>query len=448
METRRNPLSGLAPGEAITAHDSVARLSDSELLSAAAEIVARPKREFSSFRMHAPLELLGRFGLLPLVAPEDRRQARIQILATTAHYESAGDTVGQSAEPPVEADSASTLISRLRRAIREGDVERSDALFTALAGRFGALGVVGSVAEPALRSLSGFGHTHIGLMLLTRLWAEAGPEARRLPRAGVRALAEDPDLTLEPTTGPGRLEDLEGALATVPALEHSDPSGLHTHVQAAEEAGLVEEILGDALATDAGAERWEEVVRTACRIAALSMVADAREMTHVDEFLGDPLATQKYGWAHCMTIPQAAWALGRVYSDPSFRKQAARTAVTWVIALRAAYGDGDLDTAPEIRPVEMDIADALYESPEAAASAAWHSEPEERPRLVRVLATEAAIRIDAHLVKNTRACLDAARMHPEQTNLYHAAAAYLCSIWCREEPRELSAERLAAPREH
>lgn len=448
METRRNPLSGLEPGEAIRAHDSLDPLSDEELFRAAAEIIARPKQEFSSFRMHAPLELLARFGLLPLVTPEDRRQARIHVLATTAHYESAGATIGDVGERDIGADSAPALMSRLREAIREGDVERSDGLFMALAGRFGAIDVVGSVAEPALHSLRGFGHTHIGLMLLTRLWAEAGPEVRKLPRAGVRALAEDPDLTLEPTTGPGRLEELEEALATVPTVEPTEPGGLHSLVQAAEEAGLVDEILGDALSRKAPPAGWEEVARTACRIAALSMVADAREETSLDEFLGDPLGTQKYGWAHCITIPQAAWALGRIYSDPSSRRQAAQTAATWVIALRAAYGDGDLDTDPEIRPVEMDITEALYDSPEAAASTAWHAEPEERPRLVRVLATEAALRIDAHLVKNTRACLDAARMHPEQAHLYHAAAAYLCSIWCREEPRDLSAERLAVPREH
>jgi hypothetical protein len=55
---------------------------------------------------------------------------------------------------------------------------------------------------------------------------------------------------------------------------------------------------------------------------------------------------------------------------------------------------------------------------------------------VRRLATEAAIRSDAHLVKYTRACFDAALQDPAHTHLFHAAAAYLCSIWCHEEPRE------------
>ena len=92
----------------------------------------------------------------------------------------------------------------------------------------------------------------------------------------------------------------------------------------------------------------------------------------------------------------------------------------------------------------MDIADALFHSPEAAAAVAWHAESRERRGLIRLIATEAATRTDAHLIKYTRACVDLAWMDPEQTRLYYAAAAYLCSLWCKEEPSEITVGHLAA----
>ena len=48
---------------------------------------------------------------------------------------------------------------------------------------------------------------------------------------------------------------------------------------------------------------------------------------------------------------------------------------------------------------------------------------------------EAAIRNDAHLVKYTWACLDAASKDSAWAPLFDAAAAYLCSIWCIEQPK-------------
>jgi len=81
------------------------------------------------------------------------------------------------------------------------------------------------------------------------------------------------------------------------------------------------------------------------------------------------------------------------------------------------------------------MAEALVHSPRAAASVAWFSQQDERPRIVQLIATEAAIRNDAHLVKYTWACLDAALQDPTYAPLFHAGAAYLCSIWSIEQPK-------------
>ena len=62
-KARENPLSGIEPNEVVQSYDSLglADWNDFELLRAAASIVSEPKEEFSSFAMHAPLELLARF---------------------------------------------------------------------------------------------------------------------------------------------------------------------------------------------------------------------------------------------------------------------------------------------------------------------------------------------------------------------------------------------------
>ncbi len=326
--------------------------------------------------------------------------------------------------------SPAEIASSLKEAIQEGNVSRSDQLFAALVDRSDGLTVVDSIAHASLRTLTGAAHTHIGLMLLTRLAADADPELLRLPRAGVLYIAEAPDFNLKPTTGPGRLEDLEKALAEVPSGSTSNTS-VRGLVEAAEEAGLVEDVLGDALNRGTTTVSCEDVIRTACRIAALSMLADSP-------------AAAKYGWTHCLTLPQAAWALARVFKSSSFHTQAAQSAVTWVTSFRAGLGNGRLETQLELTAVKMDIAEALDHSPQAAAAVAGHAEPREQQRLIRVLASEAAIRNDAHLIKYTRACLDLAAMDPEQERFYYAAAAYLCSLWCKEEPSEAIVEGLAA----
>src|ERR1035438_1423028 len=70
----------------------------------------------------------------------------------------------------------------------------------------------------------------------------------------------------------------------------------------------------------------------------------------------------------------------------------------------------------------MDLKEALVHSPRAAASVAWFTRQDERPRIEQTIATEAAIRNDAHLVKYTWACLDAAAQDPTHAPLFHAAA--------------------------
>ncbi|HEY5155837.1 MAG TPA: hypothetical protein VIJ47_13940, partial [Acidimicrobiales bacterium] len=70
------------------------QLSDGALTDLVAAAVARPKvAAAGSFVLHAPLELLARAALLPLVEPSARRLARQRIVWLGATYQAAGEEV-------------------------------------------------------------------------------------------------------------------------------------------------------------------------------------------------------------------------------------------------------------------------------------------------------------------------------------------------------------------
>ena len=114
-----NPLASIDPDEIVSAYDALGleAWSDFDLFRAAAEVISEPSNKFSSFLLNAPLELLARFCLLSLVAPEDRRLARIQMVATAVVYAHAGP--GVNCPPPDETNLGSPVdtIEELRAAI-------------------------------------------------------------------------------------------------------------------------------------------------------------------------------------------------------------------------------------------------------------------------------------------------------------------------------------------
>jgi hypothetical protein len=332
-------ISGIPPERVVEAYGErkLDSLSDSELFCAAAYIVSRPKVELSSFRFHAPLELMARQSLLPLVSPADRGLARIQMLAMAAYYESKGEPASPTARK-ISPMRTSEAVAELRRALQQGDVEFADALCLRLADDCGLHAALDSVADLCVRTLSGAGHTQIGLMLTARMWSEVGPSALGLARTGLRMLAQAPNRNLGPVKRHATLDnpekELEARLSKLPGLGGDLSRGLPGIMQAAENAGLVDEVIGDALLSSEDAESCEGAMRAVCRIAAHSMLRDSQEVA-------------KYGWSHCLTIPQAAWALTRFVPVQTFAAQAAHSAAAWVIGHRAMLGNGNLNLAPE-----------------------------------------------------------------------------------------------------
>lgn len=71
--------------------------------------------------------------------------------------------------------------------------------------------------------------------------------------------------------------------------------------------------------------------------------------------------------------------------------------------LQGTWADGDSRQLPPT--IFFDRLGEFDEETEekAAAAVAWHAKPEERDRLIRVIATEAAIRRDAHLSEEREA---------------------------------------------
>ena len=115
--------------------------------------------------------------------------------------------------------------------------------------------------------------------------------------------------------------------------------------------------------------------------------------------LVEPPDYAPYGWTHCLTLPQAVLGIAGACREP---RAALAVAATFVVGFRAAFGVASLGH------------DADVEAP---------------PESVTELVTYAATHHDAHLVKYTLACLDAAAWDTERAGLYLSAAARLGRYW-------------------
>lgn len=162
--------------------------------------------------------------------------------------------------------------------------------------------------------------------------------------------------------------------------------------------------------------------------------------------LQDDLDHAKFGWSHCLTLPQAACGLSALNMD---RKLALATTLVWITSYRSVLSKKNLDFSwvPKKTGADMSLEEALNTSPAVAAARVWHADESELPGIVETLATNASIRNDQHLVKYTRACFDIGSFDPTHRQLYLSAAAYLCSLWISESPADEIKENLLAGRD-
>jgi len=171
---------------------ALGELSDAELFDQVCSIVARPPvRGLTSFTLHAPLEVMARYGLMRLVDPSDREFARLQMVASAAAY---GHQVALMPDPArvYSFPDANTAAAELASTFTSGDADGMEALVLSVALQFGTKSLVNLLTPLALPTLTGASHSHIGLWLLLRHAEPAGVENASLLRAAARALAADP----------------------------------------------------------------------------------------------------------------------------------------------------------------------------------------------------------------------------------------------------------------
>lgn len=425
---------GIDPGNVVEEYErrSLDAVSDAHLCQQAAAIISNPPvKGSSSFTLHAPLELMARYGLLPLVDPQKRSLARVQMVASASTFE-AGTTTG--APPPKIAafPDPSAAKAEFARTFQHGDADGLEAIMLQFAAQFGTAKLVHLLTPLALPTLTGASHSHIGLWLLLRHARTSDIGDAALLRAAARALAADPKSQLKSFSGmaiegdkplvqaPGDVEREVLEKLTSPPRGKPAYGGMRGLFVAGEATGNADTLFADFIRCDLTQEQIDAAFRAALRVCAHSM------LQHDPQYA-------KFGWSHCLTLPQAACGLSSLNMD---RKLALAATLVWTTAYRSVLSDRVLDFqwAPEKIDGSASLLEALQTSPTAAAAHVWHADAMELPFVKQTLATQASIRTDQHLIKYTRACLDMVSFDPEHEKLYLAAAAHLCGIWVREVP--------------
>ena len=235
-------------------------LSDAEIFGC--PIVARPPvRALTSFTLHAPLEVMARYGLMRLVDPSDRELTRLQMVASAAVYGHQVDLMPAPARVYSFPD-VNTAAGELASAFRSADADGMEALVLSVALQFGTGSLVNLLTPLALPTLTGASHSHIGLWLLLRHAEPAGVEDASLLRSAARALAADPagqmksfqGMSIEGTrrleTPPEHVsKEILDKLAN-PAKGTLGGESIRELVEAGEKTGNVDTLFGDFIRHD------------------------------------------------------------------------------------------------------------------------------------------------------------------------------------------------------
>jgi hypothetical protein len=391
----------------------LASLPDAELIAAAIATITPPKiARPSSFVLHAPLELLARAALLPYVATEAYSQARRQIAAVAVRYAHAGPAID---DPKITHTNTDTALSALIGSLNEGDADGVDSALLFLLPRVPLLDLRRALIDEITPCLGAAGHAPILLAALAATSTRnVGPHASGLLRAPLRTLASSADLRLTwfQTGSPSATSINEATLfdrLVAPPRVTSPSTSIAPMMLAVERSGDAARLLQEPI-RELSAQNAAQIL---LRVAAYSMLQD------------DP-AQAPYGWTHCLTLPQ-----GLLRNADVSKKHHALIAVaaTHVLASRAALGKVTINANPPLPTSHTDLNEA---DPGTAASIAFHTihaNPAQRKEIITTLATEAALHHDAHLVKYTLACFEAAAKDPAAAPLFMAAAAYLGAWW-------------------
>lgn len=370
-------------------------LDDQRLIATIAGQIAVPRAEvpdhLRSFVLHAPLELMARAALLPLVAPAARDVARERIILLGHRYGAAGLPLERPA--PTDFASAAEAIDAV------SDDDRSDAAASWLGSHLRPDELI-PLAAAVVARLDAAGHAAIYFALLTRYHPRGLPG--QMLRHPVHALRPDTGARIDVLASTGDIPVLD-ALAALTPIGPPPSTFIAPLVQHAQSAGVMTQLTGPV-------ERPFELLR----FAAQAMLQGPDE--HVP-----------YGWTHHLTLAQAPLLLAGRGVDPT---TATFVAAAYLGAFWAGLGEGRVDLGHVPDPVEVDLVEAVAAGPAAASGAAHRAGAGAAAGAVAAeLATAASCGHDAHRVKYTLACLDAASTDRPGLPLYLAAAAHLHAWW-------------------
>ncbi len=385
----------------------------------------------SSFTLHAPLELLARYGLLPLVEPGQREAARLQMVASAARYQ-AESTPIVTPKAQKEFPDEATAQAEFAQAFKAGQRDELESLMLHYAQQFGVASLVRVLTPLALPTLTGASHSHIGLWLLLRHGRTSDLGDAGLLRTASRSLSNSPQSQLRSFSGmqlagdqklnqtPEQIEDEITSKLVSGKSDKPMISSMQGLFNAGEATGKADSLFTDFIRSDLTSEQIDAAFRAVLRVCAHNM------LQHNTSF-------SKFGWSHCLTLPQAACGLSSFNID---RKLALASTLVWITSYRFVMSDHPLDIhwTPDQVPGGPNLLEALQTSPTIAAARVWHADEHELPAIKQTLATQASIRTDQHLIKYTRACLDMVAFDPAYERLYLAAAAHLCGVWVKEKP--------------
>ena len=158
--------------------------------------------------------------------------------------------------------------------------------------------------------------------------------------------------------------------------------GMRGLITSGEATGNADALFADFIRHDLSNEQIDAAFRAAARLAHSMLQHDT--------------SFAKFGWSHCLTLPQAACGLSSLNLN---RKLALAATLVWTTAYRSVLTNRDLDFAwaPEKLAGSASVLESLQTSPTAAAARVWHADPSERSAIKQTLATQASIRTDQHL---------------------------------------------------
>lgn len=401
---------------------SISAVSDGRLIAETADRIAVPKvAPADSFVLHAPLELLARAELLEYVHAASRGRAVARVRWLGDKYDDAGEPVEEPA--PLDARSIDEVARTLIDALAAGDLDDVDRAAQRLGETATPAELRRLVAPSIVASLAAAAHGSILLWLLPRVSARHGVTSA-LVREPARELARHPDWRIRwfESAGEPTSQSLLEALLDVPMVGLPGSDFIYPIMNQAEESGIAPKLLAGLTTEHIDVQQTR---RELSRVAAWSM-------------LQEPPDYAPYGWSHCLTMPQAVMGIagdsdGHGVRDGVDGRVAAAVAATHVVGFRAALGQRAL--VPDYRPEPPSAGvfdEALANGPETAAAFAFHRPGDGLDALVADLASNAALHFDAHLVKYTLACFDAAAADPTQRRLYLAAAASLAGWWAQQ----------------